>query len=67
MSAETRKTREARVNVRASTRQEQLIRAAAAATDRTVTDFVLDTTVTQAEKVLADRRYFLADPAPPLR
>jgi uncharacterized protein (DUF1778 family) len=40
-------------------RQEQLIRAAAAASDKTLTDFVLDAAVTQAEKVLADRRYFL--------
>lgn len=60
-SAETRSTREARINVRASARQEQIIKAAAAATDKTVTEFVLGTAVTQAEKVLADRRYFLAD------
>ncbi|MEX0657512.1 MAG: DUF1778 domain-containing protein [Egibacteraceae bacterium] len=47
--------------MRASTRQEQLIRAAAAASDTTLTDFILDTAVTQAEKLLADRRYFLLD------
>lgn len=56
---EPRSSREARINLRASSRQEQLIRAAAAASDKTLTDFVLDTAVTQAEKVLADRRYFL--------
>ena len=60
-TAETRSSREARINVRASARQEQIIKAAAAATDKTVTEFVLGTAVTQAEKVLADRRYFLAD------
>ncbi len=59
-SADTR-NREARINVRASARQEQLIKAAAAASDTTVTEFVLGTAVTQAEKVLADRRYFLVD------
>jgi len=60
-AAETRSSREARINVRASARQEQIIKTAAAATDKTVTEFVLGTAVTQAEKVLADRRYFLAD------
>jgi uncharacterized protein (DUF1778 family) len=60
-SADTRSARDARINVRASARQEQIIRAAAAATDTTVTEFVLGTAVAQAEKVLADRRYFLAD------
>ena len=58
-NAEARSAREARINLRASSRQEQLIRAAASASDKTVTDFVLDTAVVQAEKVLADRRYFL--------
>jgi uncharacterized protein (DUF1778 family) len=58
-NADSRSTREARINLRASSRQERLIRAAAAATDKTLTDFVLDTAVVQAEKVLADRRYFL--------
>lgn len=60
-SVETRSTREARINVRASARQEQIIKAAAAATDKTVTEFVLGTAVSHAERVLADRRYFLAD------
>ena len=54
-----RSARDARINLRASSRQERLIRAAAAATDKTLTDFVLDTAVTQAERILADRRYFL--------
>jgi uncharacterized protein (DUF1778 family) len=54
-----REARETRINLRASARQVQLIRAAAAASDKTLTDFVLATAVTRAEKLLADRRYFL--------
>lgn len=54
-----REARESRINLRASMRQEQLIRAAAAACDKTLTDFVLDSAVTCAEQLLADRRYFL--------
>ena len=61
VDAAARSSREARINLRASARQEQLLKAAAAASDKTLTDFVLDTVVTQAEKVLADRRYFLLD------
>jgi len=57
--AETRASRGERINFRATVRQEQLLKAAAAATERTMTDFVLDAAVTQAEKVLADRRYFI--------
>jgi uncharacterized protein (DUF1778 family) len=49
-----------RVNLRASARQEQVIRRAAAATDRTMTDFILDSAVERAERLLADRRWFLA-------
>jgi uncharacterized protein (DUF1778 family) len=50
-----------RVNLRVSSRQEQLIRQAAAATDRTMTDFILDSVVERAERVLTDRRWFVAD------
>ena len=56
-----RALREGRINLRATTRQEQLLRQAAAATDRSVTDFILDSAVTQAERVLADRRWFILD------
>ncbi|OKJ95674.1 type II toxin-antitoxin system TacA family antitoxin [Amycolatopsis sp. CB00013] len=56
-----RAPREGRLNLRASSRQETLLRHAAAATDRSVTDFVLDSAVTQAERVLADRRWFVLD------
>jgi len=58
--ADTREPKTERIALRASSRQEQVIRRAAAATDRTVTDFILDTAVEHAERVLADRRWFLA-------
>ena len=57
--AERRATRGSRINLRASARQEQLLKQAAAATDRTMTDFVLESAVREAERVLADRRWFL--------
>ena len=43
--AEQRATRQSRINLRASARQEQLLKHAAAATDRTMTDFVLESAV----------------------
>lgn len=58
--SEVRAAKTHRVNLRASARQEQVIRRAAAATDRTMTDFILDSAVEQAERVLADRRWFVA-------
>lgn len=58
---EQRAARHCRINLRASARQEQLLKQAAAATDRTMTDFVLETAVVEAERVLADRRWFLID------
>jgi uncharacterized protein (DUF1778 family) len=57
--AEQRAARQSRINLRASARQEQLLKQAAAATDRTMTDFVLESAVVEAERVLADRRWFL--------
>lgn len=57
---EPRPTRDQRVNLRISGRQEQLIRQAAATSDRTMTDFILDSVVEHAERVLADRRWFMA-------
>ena len=56
-----RPPREERINLRASSRQEQLLRHAAAATDKTMTDFILESAVTEAERILADRRWFLLD------
>jgi uncharacterized protein (DUF1778 family) len=57
---EARPARDQRVNFRISGRQEQLIRQAAAASDRTMTDFILESVVEHAERVLADRRWFMA-------
>ncbi|MBN9746449.1 antitoxin [Amycolatopsis sp. A1MSW2902] len=61
--AAERPTRDERINLRATTRQEQLLRSAAAATDRTMTEFILDSAVTQAERVMSDRRWFVLDEA----
>ncbi|MDR1806606.1 MAG: DUF1778 domain-containing protein [Propionibacteriaceae bacterium] len=47
-----------RISLRATPRQEQTLKWAAEATDHTLTDFVLDSAVTQAQMVLADRRWF---------
>jgi len=57
-STTQRDQRSSRLNLRTSTQQQQLIRSAAAALDKSVTDFVLDSAVTQAERVLTDRRWF---------
>lgn len=54
-----RSQRDARLNLRTSSQQQQLIRSAAAAVDKSVTDFVLESATTNAERVLADRRWFL--------
>ena len=51
--------RDARLNIRTSAHQQQLIRSAAAALDKSVTDFVLDSATANAERVLADRRWFV--------
>jgi len=42
-------------------RQDTLIRLAAQATEKTVTDFILDSASNAAEQVLADRRWFMLD------
>jgi len=57
----TRTIKDARINLRASARQEQILRRAAAATDHTMTDFILDSAIEHAERVLADRRWFVVD------
>jgi uncharacterized protein (DUF1778 family) len=53
--------RETRLNLRATARQNTLIRLAAHAVNKTVTDFVLDSASNTAEQVLADRRWFMLD------
>lgn len=59
MSSESTAERSQRLNLRTSTQQQQLIRRAAAALDKSVTDFVLESATSQAERVLADRRWFI--------
>ncbi|WP_425402402.1 DUF1778 domain-containing protein [Knoellia subterranea] len=56
-------SRESRLNLRATTKQDTLIRLAAKASSKTVTDFVLDSASVAAEQILADRRWFLLDEA----
>lgn len=53
--------RDQRLNFRVSARQQQLIRQAAEASDTTVTDFILSSVLDSAERVLADRRWFVAN------
>ncbi len=60
-STTERNQRGARLSLRASAQQQQLIRNAAAALDKSVTEFVLDSATANAEKVLADRRWFSLD------
>lgn len=57
-----RSARSGRINLRATERQESLLRRAAEATDDTLTDFILGSAVGHAEQVLADRRWFVATP-----
>ncbi|TFD70518.1 DUF1778 domain-containing protein [Cryobacterium fucosi] len=62
-SASTRPSKSQRLNVRVTDRQEKLIRKAAEATDRTMTDFILESASVEAERILADRRWFVATDA----
>jgi len=59
-TANARPAKSERIEVRATERQESVIRQAATATERTVTEFILASAVEQAERVLADRRWFVA-------
>jgi uncharacterized protein (DUF1778 family) len=51
-----------RINLRATDRQEKLIRTGAQTSGLSVTDFILDSACLQAEHVLADKRDFIASP-----
>ena len=57
----TKTSRDQRLNFRASARQELMIRRAAEATDSTITDFILGSVMQSAERVLADRTWFIAN------
>lgn len=56
-----RSQRDSRLNLRTSSHQDDLIRRAASALDKSVTDFVLESATARAERVLADRRWFALD------
>jgi uncharacterized protein (DUF1778 family) len=58
-NAGSRTIRSKRMNLRATPRQEQLIRTGAERTGVSVTDFILESACLQAEHVLADRRDFI--------
>lgn len=48
----------ARINLRATEKEESLLRRAAEVEDTTVSTFILGSAVEHAEQVLADRRWF---------
>lgn len=62
-TTQTQTKRDSRLNIRATSRQDSLIRRAAEAVDKSVTEFVLESASVAAEHVLADRRLFVADEA----
>jgi uncharacterized protein (DUF1778 family) len=61
-TSRARTIRTRRINLRATDRQEKLIRTGAETTGVSVTDFILDSACLQAEHVLADKREFPASP-----
>jgi uncharacterized protein (DUF1778 family) len=61
-TSRARTIRTRRINLRATDRQEKLIRTGAETTGVSVTDFILESACLQAEHVLADKREFRASP-----
>jgi uncharacterized protein (DUF1778 family) len=59
-SSRARTIRSRRINLRASDRQEKLIRTGAETSGVSLTDFILESACLQAEHVLADKREFTA-------
>lgn len=60
VTAHSRTIRTKRINLRATDRQEKLIRTGAETSGLSVTDFILDSACLQAEHLLADKREFIA-------
>ncbi|MCA0291286.1 MAG: DUF1778 domain-containing protein [Actinobacteria bacterium] len=58
-TSSVRSAKTQQINFRATTRQAETLRRAAAASDATLTDFVLSSAMVRAEQVLADRRWFV--------
>lgn len=56
-------SRSGRLGVRAAPNQEALLRRAAEASNKTLTEFILDSACAVAEQTLLDQRYFLVDQA----
>jgi uncharacterized protein (DUF1778 family) len=54
--------KDGRLNVRATARQLNLLRKAAEAQGRSLSDFVLTAATERAEEVLVERRHFVASP-----
>ena len=61
-SSHARTIRTRRINLRATDRQEKLIRTGAESSGVSLTDFILESACLQAEHVLADQREFAASP-----
>jgi len=61
-TARSRTIRSRRINLRATDRQEKLIRTGAERTGVSVTEFILESACLQAEHVLADKNVFVASP-----
>jgi uncharacterized protein (DUF1778 family) len=57
----TTATRSARLGLRATPQQEAVLRRAAEASHKSMTDFILDSACQAAEQVLLDQRLFLVD------
>lgn len=57
-----RPPKQERLNLRATERQLALIRRAAEAQGRTISDFVLGTATERAEEILVEQRHFVASP-----
>lgn len=60
---ETRPQKTQRINLRATASQEEAIRRAAESTHRSVTDFVLEAAIIEADRVMADRSRFVLSEA----
>jgi uncharacterized protein (DUF1778 family) len=58
-AAEPRPGKDSRLNLRVTPRQDYLIMRAAAVLDKSVTEFVLNSVTLEAERVLAEQRWFM--------
>jgi uncharacterized protein (DUF1778 family) len=61
-NSRARTIRSRRINLRATNRQEKLIRAGAETSGVSLTDFILESACLQAQHVLANKREFAASP-----